>query len=115
MTPRGRAPWRGASCVYRQALRAESTSSTVAVEPCHTLRGGHRLRSDIVPGGVFPDYALPDHTSTVRTLSELQGRDPLILTLSRGHFCPKEHQQHLELAAHYPKIAVAYTQIVTIA
>src|SRR5262249_13910186 len=29
--------------------------------------------------------------------------------------CQKEHQQHLELAAHYPKIAVAYTQIVTIA
>src|SRR5947208_10777661 len=73
------------------------------------------MRSDIVPGGVFPDYALPDHTGTVRTLSELQGRDPLILTLARGHYCPKEHQQHLELAAHYPKIAVAYTQIATIA
>src|SRR5207248_10718269 len=40
--------------------------------------------------------------------------DPLILTLARGHFCPKEHQQHLELAAFYPKIAVAYTQIATI-
>src|SRR5437868_10953685 len=72
------------------------------------------MRSDIVPGGVFPDYALPDHTGTMRTLSELQGRDPLILTLARGHYCPKEHQQHLELAARYPKIAVAYTQIVTI-
>src|SRR4029079_6077387 len=35
--------------------------------------------------------------------------------LARGHYCPKEHQQHLELAAFYPKIAVAYTQIVTIA
>lgn len=32
------------------------------------------MRSDIVPGGVFPDYALPDHTGKVRTLSELQGR-----------------------------------------
>jgi len=38
----------------------------------------------------------------------------VILTLARGHYCPREHQQHLELAAHYPKIAVAYTQIVTI-
>jgi len=28
---------------------------------------------------------------TVRTLSELQGRDPLILTLARGNYCPKEH------------------------
>jgi peroxiredoxin len=72
------------------------------------------MRSDIVPGGVFPDYALPDHNGTVRTLGELQGRDPLILTLARGHYCPKEHQQHLALAAFQPKVAVAYTQIVTI-
>ena len=73
------------------------------------------MRSDIIPGGVFPDYALPDHTGTVRTLSELQGEDPLILTLARGHYCPREHQQHLELAACQSTIAVAYTQIVTIA
>src|ERR1700690_790931 len=73
------------------------------------------MRSDIVPGNTFPVYHLPDHTSTLRKLSELQGDDPLILTLPRGHYCPKEHQQHLELAAFYPKIAVAYTQIATIA
>ena len=73
------------------------------------------MRSNIVPGGTFPDYALPDHTGNVRTLSELQGRDPLILTLARGNYCPKEHQQHLELAANYSKVAVAYTQIATIA
>src|SRR6476659_10730581 len=72
------------------------------------------MRSDIAPGGIFPDYQLPDHTGTVRKLSELQGDDPLILTLARGHYCPKEHQQHLELAAFYSKIAVAYTRIVTI-
>ena len=65
------------------------------------------MRSDIVPGGVFPDYELPDHTNKMRRLTDLQGDDPLILTLARGHFCPKEHQQHLELAAFYPKIAVA--------
>src|SRR5256714_6447086 len=73
------------------------------------------MRSDIVPGSIFPNYKLPDHTGELRKLSELQGDDPLILTLARGHFCPKEHQQHLELAAFYPKIAVAYTQIATIA
>ena len=73
------------------------------------------MRSDIRPGGIFPDYALPDQTGTVRRLSELQGGDPLILTLARGNYCPKEHQQHLELAANYPKIAVAYTQVATIA
>ena len=72
------------------------------------------MRPDITRGGVFPDYALPDHTGVVRTLSELQGDDPMILTLARGHYCPKEHQQHLELAAFQSKIAVAYTRIATI-
>ena len=73
------------------------------------------MRSDIVPGGVFPDYELPDHTGSPRKLSELQGDDPMILTLARGHYCPKEHQQHLDLAALQPKLAVAYATIATIA
>jgi peroxiredoxin len=72
------------------------------------------MRPDIAPGATFPDYALPDQTETVRKLSEIQGDDPMILTLARGHYCPKEHQQHLGLAAFYPQIAVAYTQIATI-
>jgi peroxiredoxin len=72
------------------------------------------MRADIAPDGIFPDYELTDHTRTRRRLSELQGTDPMILVLSRGHFCPKDHQQHLQLAAAYQKIAVAYTQIVTI-
>jgi peroxiredoxin len=72
------------------------------------------MRADIVPGGTFPDYELTDHAKTRRKLSELQGIDPMILLLSRGSFCPKDHQQHLELAANYPKIKVSYTQIVTI-
>jgi peroxiredoxin len=73
------------------------------------------MRTDITPGGVFPDYALPDHTGVVRSLSELQGRDPLIVMLSRGHYCPKEHQQHLELAGFQSKLAVGYAGLVTIA
>jgi peroxiredoxin len=72
------------------------------------------VRADIKPGGTFPDYELTDHTKTRRRLSELQGNDPMILVLSRGHYCPKDHQQHLELVSLYSKIAVAYTQIVTI-
>jgi peroxiredoxin len=74
----------------------------------------HTVRADITPGGTFPDYELTDHIKVRRRLSELQGIDPMILVLSRGGFCPKDHQQHLELAANYPKIRVAYTQIVTI-
>ncbi len=70
------------------------------------------MRPDIVPGGIFPDYELPDQTGTLRKLSELRSDDPLILTLARGTHChPKEHRQHLGSAAIYPDIAVAYTQI----
>ena len=61
--------------------------------------------AEIVPGCIFPNYELPDHTSNLRKLSDLQGEDPVIPTLARGHYCTKEHQQHLELAAFYPNIA----------
>lgn len=72
------------------------------------------MRADIVPGARFPDFDLPDHTRRRSRLSELQGDDPLILTLSRGHFCPKEHHQHRELAEWYPKLPLGYARIVTI-
>lgn len=72
------------------------------------------MRCDITPGGVFPDYALPDHTGTVRTLSEFQGRDPLVLMLAHGHYCTAERLHHVELAAFQPKAAVARTRMVTI-
>jgi peroxiredoxin len=72
------------------------------------------MRADITVGGVFPDYELTDHAKQRRKLSELQRNDPMILLLSRGHYCPKDHQQHLELAAASSKIAVSYTQVVTI-
>jgi peroxiredoxin len=72
------------------------------------------MRADIVPGGIFPDYELTDHEKKRRRLSELQGHDPLILVLSRGHYCPKDHQQHLRLVEFQSELAVAYTRIVTI-
>lgn len=72
------------------------------------------MRQDIVAGARFPDYELPDHKGVKRRLSELQGGDPLILVIARGHFCPKDHQQHRILAAFYPEIAVSYTKIVTV-
>jgi hypothetical protein len=46
-----------------------------------------------VPGGIFPDYELPDHTNTMRRLSELPGDDPLILTLrATAHAPPPAHR-----------------------
>ena len=72
------------------------------------------MREDIKPGVKLPDFNLTDHTGMNRSLSELQGVDPMVLILSRGHFCPKDHQQHLELANFYPRFAVSSTQLVTI-
>jgi len=72
------------------------------------------MRPDIQPGGRFPDYELPDHTGRRRRLSEIQGDDPMILVLSRGHFCPKDRQQHRLLVELEPEIDVAYTKLVTI-
>jgi hypothetical protein len=40
------------------------------------------MRADIVPGGVFPDYELTDHTKTRRRLSELQGLKPGLVIYS---------------------------------
>ncbi len=72
------------------------------------------MRADVTVGGTFPDYELTDHTGTRRKLSELAGSDPLILVLSRGDFCPKDHRQLMNYVAFYPELKVAYTRIVTI-
>jgi peroxiredoxin len=72
------------------------------------------MRSDILSGARFPDYELLDHDGIARRLSDLQADQPMILVLARGHFCPKDHQQHRELVELLPRIDVAYTSIVTI-
>ena len=39
------------------------------------------MRTDMVPGAVFPDYELADHGAKHRKLSELQGDDPMVLIM----------------------------------
>jgi peroxiredoxin len=72
------------------------------------------MRADIVPGGIFPDYELPDHTTKRRKLSELQGEDPMVLVLSRGGFCPRDRRQHEGLVQLYRELEVGYCHLVTI-
>jgi len=72
------------------------------------------MRPDITQGATFPDYELPDQSGRRRKLSEIQGGDPMIVVLSRGHFCPKDRRQLRNLVELYPEIRVAYTKIVTI-
>ena len=72
------------------------------------------MRSDIVPGAMFPDYSLSDHHGTRRSLSALQQGDPLVLVLSRGGFCPKERRQHEGLLELHREMQVGYCRLVTI-
>src|ERR1700728_132613 len=81
----------------------------------HTAKGALVImRSDIVPGALFPDYELSDHTATRRKLSELQGQDPMVLVLSRGGFCPKDRRQAELLVQFHREMEVAYSRLVTI-
>ena len=72
------------------------------------------MRSDITVGSKFPDYELTDHAGTRTSLSKLQGKDPMILVLSRGQFCPKDRRQLQNLVELHPELNVGYTRIVTI-
>jgi peroxiredoxin len=72
------------------------------------------MRSDIVPGAIFPDYELSDHMGKRRTLSELQGSDPMIVVLSRGGYCPKDRRQSEGLVQLHREMEVGYCRLVTI-
>ena len=72
------------------------------------------MRSDIVPGAIFPDYELSDHTAKRRKLSELQGQHPMVLVLSRGGFCPKDRRQAEGLLELHREMEVGYCRLVTI-
>ena len=72
------------------------------------------MRADIVPGATFPDYELSDHTGKRRKLSELQARDPMILVLSRGAYCPRDRRQAELLLGLHREMEIAYTRMVTI-
>jgi peroxiredoxin len=48
------------------------------------------MREDLVPGDVFPDLRLPDHTGTRVTLSGLPRKGPVVLAFVRGWWWPKD-------------------------
>src|ERR1700683_1392552 len=72
------------------------------------------MRSDIIPGAIFPDYELPDHAAKQRKLSELQGQQPMVLILSRGGFCPKDRRHAEGLVQLHRELEVGYCRMVTI-
>ena len=45
------------------------------------------MNADLVPGGKFPDLALPDSGGNIVRLSEItRGRDPLAVIFYRGWY-----------------------------
>src|SRR5919205_3915940 len=66
------------------------------------------------PGMTLPDYELPDENGELHRLSELQGDDPMVLSLGRGEHCPRERQHQRELLRFYEWCSVAFTQLVTV-
>src|ERR1700746_1968572 len=72
------------------------------------------MRSDIIPGAIFPDYELSDHAAKRRKLSELQGQHPMVLILSRGGFCPKDRRHAEGLVQLHRELEVGYCRLVTI-
>lgn len=72
------------------------------------------MRTDMIPGAIFPDFELTDHSRTRQKLSDVQGIDPMIVVLARGMYCPKDQWQHKRLVEFYPELRVGYSKIVTI-
>jgi peroxiredoxin len=72
------------------------------------------MREDITVGGVFPDYRFPDQDGRERSLSELQGSNPMVLHLSRGGFDPKERRFVSRLVDGHVDFKLAYTALVVI-
>ncbi len=62
----------------------------------------------------LPDLSLPDHTGSVRSLSELADGDPLILHTFRGHWCPKEQRFFRRLVALQDELEVGYARLVSL-
>ena len=72
------------------------------------------MRADIIPGAVFPNYELTDHTAKRRSLADLQGPDPMVVVLSRGGYCPKDRRQGEGLIQLHREMEVGYCRLVTI-
>jgi peroxiredoxin len=74
------------------------------------------MRADLTVGSRFPDYTLIDHMGASRSLSELQGSDPMIIALAREAHSAKDQIQQRGLAELWKEIkpGVGYCRLVTI-
>ena len=75
---------------------------------------GRRMREHLGTGGPFPDLELPDHTGSLRRLSELAAGDPLFLNFYRGFWWPKEQAFYRGLVRLLDEAEVTYTRFVSV-
>jgi hypothetical protein len=69
---------------------------------------GATMRADIAPGGTFPDYELPDHTSVPRRLSELGVPHACLSVMGRSSCGPGHSNPAIDAPANRaPRIARA--------
>jgi len=72
------------------------------------------MSKGLEPGLTFPDFELPDENGTPHRLSEIQGKNPMVVLLARGEHCPRERQHQRELLPFYEWCGTALTELVTI-
>jgi len=72
------------------------------------------MLKNLGPGDTFPDFELPDEGGVKHKLSELQGKNPMVLQLGRGEHCPRERQHHRELLRFHEWCGVLESELVTI-
>jgi peroxiredoxin len=72
------------------------------------------MSTGLHPGAIFPDFELPDEEGNMHRLSEVQGKNPMVVQLGRGEHCPRERQHHRELLRFHEWCATALTELVTI-
>jgi peroxiredoxin len=67
--------------------------------------------ADLVPGDLFPDLRLPEHTGQELSLSEIADGQPLVLCFVRGWWCPKEQVRMRRLVSIQEEIEREYGAI----
>jgi peroxiredoxin len=72
------------------------------------------MSRNLEPGGLLPDFELPDDGGVMHRLSVLQGGEAVVLMLGRGEHCPRERQHQREMVRFAEWCPVAFTRLVTV-
>ena len=65
-------------------------------------------------GERFPDFALPNEEGRYRTLYEMLGDGPVVLSFNRGGWCPYCRRELADWALHSSKLASVHARFVAV-